>query len=93
MVHSFSSLFSETLEPAGEAGDTFAKKDRGVAIAFCSCEFRSDGCVMDTSSFVVALVASCLTLNEMIDHSGTLVSVIVATCAGFMFGLIAQSMH
>jgi hypothetical protein len=48
---------------------------------------------MDTSSFVVALVASCLTLNEMSDHSGTFVRIIVATCAGFMFGFLAQSLH
>lgn len=48
---------------------------------------------MDTSSFVVALIASCVTLNEMLDHSGTFVSVIVATCAGFVFGLVAHSIH
>ena len=46
---------------------------------------------MNTSSFIVALVASGLTLNEMLDRSGTFVSIIVATSAGFMFGLMAQS--
>jgi hypothetical protein len=48
---------------------------------------------MDTGSFVVALVASGVTLSEMSDHSGTFTKVMVATCIGFMFGLIAHSMH
>ena len=44
-------------------------------------------------SFVVALVASGITLNEMLEHTDTFVSVVVATSAGFMFGLLAQHMH
>ncbi len=48
---------------------------------------------MDTGSFVVALVASGLTLNEMSDHSGMFAKIMVATCVGFMFGLIAHSIH
>ena len=48
---------------------------------------------MDTGSFVVALVASGLTLSEMSDHSGMFAKIMVATCVGFMFGLVAHSIH
>ncbi len=46
---------------------------------------------MNTSSFIIALVASGLTLNEMLEQSGAFASIVVSTSAGFMFGLIAQS--
>jgi hypothetical protein len=48
---------------------------------------------METSSFVIALVASGVTLSEMSDHSGTFTRVMVATCIGFIFGLVAHSIQ
>jgi hypothetical protein len=46
---------------------------------------------MSTSSFVIALIASGLTLNEMLNHADVFASVVVATTAGFIFGFLAQS--
>jgi hypothetical protein len=47
---------------------------------------------MDTISFVVALVTSCLTMNGMLEQSDTFTSIVVATGVGFVFGLLAHSL-
>lgn len=45
---------------------------------------------MDSLSFVVALLVSWLTLNGLIEKTGVFTSVVVATFAGFLFGILAH---